>query len=100
MLSGARNQQKLVKQDWKGVGTYGTVGLELALSIFLGLFVGQWADAKFGTGPWLTIIGVGYGVAAGVRALYRAAKQATREAEELDRKEREERKKYQRDQHD
>lgn len=82
------------------MGTYGTVGLELALSIMLGLFVGRWLDEKFGTGNWLTIIGVGYGVAAGVRALYRAAKQATREAEELDRKEREERKKYQRDQRD
>lgn len=100
MLSGARNQQKLVKQDWKGVGTYGTVGLELALSIFLGLFVGQWLDGKFDTAPWLTILGVGYGVAAGVRALYRAAKQATREAEELDRKEREERSKYQREKRD
>lgn len=82
------------------MGTYGTVGLELALSIILGLFVGRWLDAKFGTEPWLTIIGVGYGVAAGVRALYRAAKLATRDAEELDRKEREERRKYQRDERD
>ncbi len=89
-----------MKQDWKGVGTYGTVGLELALSIFLGLFVGRWLDGKFDTAPWLTILGVGYGVAAGIRALYRAAKQATREAEELDRKEREERSKYQREKRD
>jgi hypothetical protein len=40
------------------------------------------------------LLGVAYGVAAGVRALYRAAQRATREAEELDRREREERKKY------
>jgi ATP synthase protein I len=84
-----------VKQDWKGVGRYGTVGLELALSVLVGLFGGQFLDKYFGTAPWLTLIGTGYGIAAGVRALYRAAQRATREAEELDQREREQRKKYQ-----
>lgn len=84
-----------MKQDWKGVGRQGTVGLELVLSVLVGLLAGRWLDGKFGTGPWLTVIGVAYGVAAAGRALYRAARQATREAEEFDRKEREQRKKYQ-----
>ncbi len=84
-----------MKQDWKGVGRYGTVGLELALSVLVGLFGGQFLDKYFGTSPWLTLIGAGYGIAAGVRALYRAAQRATREAEELDQREREQRKKYQ-----
>jgi ATP synthase protein I len=83
-----------VKQDWKGVGRYGTVGLEFALSILVGLMAGHWLDGKFGTGGWLTFIGAAYGVAAGVRALYRAAQQATRDAEALDRREREERQKH------
>jgi F0F1-type ATP synthase assembly protein I len=83
-----------VKQDWKGVGRYGTVGLELVLSVLLGLFGGQFLDKRFHTSPWLTLIGLAYGVAAGVRGLYRAAARATREAEELDRREREERKKF------
>jgi F0F1-type ATP synthase assembly protein I len=83
-----------VKQDWKGVGRYGTVGLEVVLSVVVGLVVGRLLDQRLGTGGWLTLLGVVYGVAAGVRALYRAAQQATREAEELDRREREERKKY------
>jgi ATP synthase protein I len=84
-----------VKQDWKGVGRYGTVGLELVLSVLVGLFGGQFLDRHFGTGPWLTLIGVGYGIAAGVRALYRAAQRATREAEDFDQREREQRRKYQ-----
>jgi ATP synthase protein I len=88
-----------VKQDWKGFGRYGTVGLEFALSVLVGLLVGRWLDGKLGTGGWLTFIGAAYGVAAGVRALYRAAQRATREAEELDRREREERRKG-RDDHD
>jgi F0F1-type ATP synthase assembly protein I len=83
-----------VKQDWKGIGRYGTVGLEVVLSVLVGLFVGQLLDERLGTGGWLTLLGVSYGVAAGVRALYRAAQGATREAEELDRREREKRKKF------
>jgi F0F1-type ATP synthase assembly protein I len=83
-----------VKQDWKGVGRYGTVGLELVLSVVVGLFAGQFLDRRFHTAPWLTLVGTGYGVAAGIRALYRAAQRATREAEEFDRREREKRRKY------
>lgn len=76
------------------MGRYGTVGLEVVLSVIVGLVVGRLLDQRLGTGGWLTLLGVVYGVAAGVRALYRAAQRATREAEELDRREREERKKY------
>lgn len=83
-----------MKQDWKGVGSYGAVGLEVVLSIALGLVAGSWLDKRFGTGPWLTIVGVAYGVAAAARALYRAARRATKEAEDLDRREREERKRF------
>ena len=84
-----------MKQGWKGVGSYGTVGLEVILSILVGFFGGYWLDRKFGTNPWLTLIGFTYGVAAAARALYRAARRATKEAEDLDRAERDERKKYQ-----
>ncbi len=83
-----------VKQDWKGVGRYGTVGLELVLSVLVGLFGGQFLDRRLGTEPWLMLIGLGYGVAAGIRGLYRVAARATREAEELDRRERRERKQF------
>jgi F0F1-type ATP synthase assembly protein I len=83
-----------VKQDWKGVGSYGTVGIEVALSVVVGLAGGAWLDRRFGTEPWLTVLGVAYGVAAAARALYRAARRATKEAEDLDRREREDRKKF------
>ena len=83
-----------MKQDWKGVGSYGTVGLEVVLSVVVGLFGGSWLDKRLDTGPWLTIVGGVYGVAAAARALYRAARRATKEAEDLDRREREERRKF------
>ena len=88
-----------MKQDWKGVGSYGTVGLEVIGSVLLGFIGGYFLDRKLGTGSWLTIIGLAYGIAAAARALYRAARRATKEAEELDRREREERKRF-RDEHD
>jgi F0F1-type ATP synthase assembly protein I len=88
-----------VKQDWKAVGSYGTVGIEVVLSVLVGFIGGYWLDGKLGTGPWLTLIGLAYGIAAAARALYRAARRATKEAEELDRREREERKRF-RDEHD
>ena len=81
-------------ESFKGAGNYATVGIELVLSVLVGLYGGKWLDHRFGTGPWLTLVGFGFGVAAGFRALYRAAQQANREAEEADRAEREARKKY------
>jgi ATP synthase protein I len=88
-----------VQQHWKGVGRYGTVGLELALSILLGLFAGRWLDKKLDTAPWLTLIGLGYGLAAGFRAVWRAVKRANQEAEAEERKHQQARDKYH-DDHD
>ena len=83
-----------VQNHWKGVGNYASVGLELVLCVLVGLFGGSWLDGKLGTNPWLTAAGVGFGMAAGFRALWRALKQANREADELDREEREARRRY------
>jgi len=83
-----------VQQYWKGIGGYATVGLEFTLSVAVGLFAGRWLDKKLGTEPWLTLIGFAYGLAAGGRAIYRALKRANREAEELERQDREARKKF------
>jgi ATP synthase protein I len=83
-----------MQQHWKGLGSYGTVGLELALSVIVGLLFGQWLDKKLGTAPWLMLIGLAYGIAAGVRALYRALQRANREADEIERQQTEARKKY------
>jgi F0F1-type ATP synthase assembly protein I len=83
-----------MRQDFKGLGTYGTVGLEFGLSVLFGLWGGQWLDKKFGTTPWLTLIGIVFGTAAGVRALIRAHRQAQRELKDEEEREREARRKY------
>jgi hypothetical protein len=82
-----------VQQDWKALGNYGTLGMEIALSVVVGLFGGQWLDRKFGT-HWLTWVGFAYGLAAAGRAIYRAVRRSTREAEALEQSEREAREKF------
>ena len=83
-----------MQQDWKALGNFGTLGLEIALSVALGLFGGQWLDKKLHTGGILTWVGFAYGLAAAGRAIYRAVRKSTREAEELERRERAAREKF------
>ncbi len=51
----------------------GAVGLEIVLSIALGFFGGRWLDEKFGTAPYLAVLGFVFGLATAGRFLWRAA---------------------------
>ncbi|NNF84708.1 MAG: AtpZ/AtpI family protein [Deltaproteobacteria bacterium] len=55
------------------MGKYSALGLELAIAVVLGLAIGYYLDKWLGTGPWMTVVWIGIGFAAGVRSLYRAA---------------------------
>jgi len=46
---------------------FSSLGLQVALSIFIGLGIGVYLDGRWATGPWLTMIGLGMGIAAGYR---------------------------------
>lgn len=95
----ARQSEQGVQQNWKGIASYATVGLEFGLSLLVGLFGGRWLDGKLGTDPWLAIIGFCFGVAAGYRSIYRAAQAANRDAERADKDELAERRRYHDDDH-
>jgi len=47
------------------------LGLQFGLAIILFMFAGKWLDARLGTSPWLLIIGVFTGAAAGFYSIYR-----------------------------
>jgi ATP synthase protein I len=47
------------------------LGFDLVAPLLLGLFGGRWLDRRFGTAPWLLLIGVFFGAAAGVLSMYR-----------------------------
>lgn len=55
---------------------YGSIGLSIALSIFIGLGIGVWLDRRFDTSPWLTLIFLGLGIAAGYRNIGLAIKKS------------------------
>ncbi len=73
------------KQDrrafYRELGKYSALGLEMAISVVVGLAIGYYLDKWLGTSPWLTIVWIGFGFAAGVRSLYRAAVKSEKDLE-------------------
>ena len=59
---------------WRIAGNTGAVGLEIAACIALGFLGGQYLDRKFGTGPWLSYIGLVAGIGAAIKALVRVTR--------------------------
>lgn len=60
------------------------VGLEMGISVVVGLLGGQWLDGKAGTAPWLMLLGLVLGTVAGFRGLIRMARDAQRHAKSQD----------------
>ena len=54
--------------------------LSFVVALGLGWWVGQWLDGRMGTGPWLTILFVAFGLAAGVLNVYRTISRFLRTA--------------------
>jgi F0F1-type ATP synthase assembly protein I len=48
-------------------------GMELAVSVLLGVAAGRWADRKFGTEPWLVLAGTVLGIGLGLYFFIRQA---------------------------
>ena len=51
----------------KDLAYYSSLGLQVALSLFIGLFLGIWLDKVCGTQPILTLVFLGFGIAAGFK---------------------------------
>ncbi len=60
------------------LGYFASLGMSVALSIFIGLFIGRWLDKKFGTDPVIMFIGLAFGIAAGFSNIIRAGKRGKR----------------------
>jgi ATP synthase protein I len=73
---------------FKEYGRYGSVGLELLLSMALGYYGGRWVDARAGAHGWITLVGFLAGVAVGFRAIFQAGKSMQRDIERAERRDR------------
>ena len=66
------------QSSWKALAELSTVGITLVLSTVIGLVGGYYADRWLGTSPWLLLIGLLFGIAAGFVSLFRSVKAAER----------------------
>jgi ATP synthase protein I len=60
---------------------YSYLGIFFGIAIVIGYFSGRWLDGRYHTAPWLSLIGLGIGIAAGFRELIRLARQGLRDEE-------------------
>ena len=67
-------------------GEYAGVGLQFAVTIVAFMFAGMWLDRTLGTSPWLLILLVFAGAAAGFYSIYRKLMNAQRRAQDSARK--------------
>jgi F0F1-type ATP synthase assembly protein I len=66
-----------MKDEYKAVGSWSTLGMEIVLSVLVGYFGGRWLDGRFGTAPWLSLLGFFFGCGAAGKAVHRTWKEMT-----------------------
>lgn len=61
------------KQDgmWSALSMAGTIGLNMAATVAVGLFLGRWADNYLNSFPWFTVSGIVLGMVAGLWSTYK-----------------------------
>jgi len=59
--------------------SFAGAGAQFVLAILLFLYIGKWLDSRLGTSPWLLMIGVFVGAAAGFYSFYRRIMASSRE---------------------
>jgi ATP synthase protein I len=55
--------------------TYSSIGIQVGLTVGLGVIGGVYLDRWLGTGPWLTILGLVVGLISGFTRLYQIGKE-------------------------
>ncbi len=64
---------------WRALGGVASAGITFVVATSGGAILGYFLDRWLGSSPWLTLIGLGLGIAAGFRELFRSIKAAERE---------------------
>lgn len=59
---------------FKGLAMLASMGINMVAATFIGLIIGIYLDKFFSTKPWLTIIFLFFGIAAGFRNIYMMSK--------------------------
>ncbi len=62
------------RRSFKELAYFSSLGISVALAVFIGLAIGVVLDGKFGTSPWFTLIFLAFGIIAGFRNIARVIK--------------------------
>jgi ATP synthase protein I len=68
-----KNETRLAIRE---LAYYSSLGFSVSFSIFIGLFAGVYLDRRFNISPWLTLIGLGLGIAAAFKNIALAVKKS------------------------
>jgi len=80
LLAAARGER--ANDDGGSAARLGGLGVQFAGAILLFLYVGNWADKKFGSGPWGVLGGLCVGFASGLYLMMRALHDENRREDE------------------
>ncbi len=72
------------KYQMRSLLSYSSLGLEMGVSLAIGIALGFFLDKVFKTYPYLTVIFAIFGIVSGFRTVYRLAKRMEREDEGRD----------------
>ncbi|HEY3099669.1 MAG TPA: AtpZ/AtpI family protein [Methylomirabilota bacterium] len=67
------------KSPWSPLAELSSIGIAMVLATVTGLVGGYYADQWLGTTPWLLLVGLGFGIAAGFVMFFRSVNRANRE---------------------
>ena len=67
---------------WKALGELSSIGFALVIATVIGLAGGYYADRLLGTSPWLLLLGLALGLAAGFVNLFRSVNRADRDLDD------------------
>ena len=70
------------KSAWSALAELSSVGFAMVLATVIGLIGGYYLDHWLGTKPWLLLIGLGFGIAAGFVIFFRSVNRANRELDD------------------
>lgn len=76
---GEKDEKAEARQMWRQAAQVGAVGMEMGIAVAVGYFGGAWLDSKFGTAPYLGLVGLLVGVGAAGKALWNTARRVTKE---------------------
>jgi F0F1-type ATP synthase assembly protein I len=66
-----KEEEKKFGELMQSAAPYMTLGLQIAVTVVLFLFIGKFADDRFGTKPWLMVAGIVIGFAGGMIHFFR-----------------------------